>query len=235
MSAVQIYKGIAAEGLWKNNPGLVQILGLCPLMATSTSVVNGIGLGLATAMTLAISNGLVSSIRHWVKPEIRIPVFVVIIACVVTAIELAMKAYFHELYVVLGIFIPLIVTNCVVIARAEAYAAKQPILPAAFDGLMMGFGFMAVLVALGALREMIGQGTLFAQAHLMFGDGARWLTISFGENYHGFLLAVLPPGAFLALACLIALKNVIDQRMARHTDPAIATDAAPVTAATSQH
>ena len=235
MSALQVYKGIAADGLWKSNPGLVQILGMCPLMATSTSVVNGIGLGLATALTMTISNALVASIRSFVRPEIRIPVFVVIIACVVTAIELAMKGYFHELYVVLGIFIPLIVTNCIVIARAEAFASKQPILPAAFDGLMMGLGFMAVLVTLGALREMIGQGTLFAQAHLMFGDSARWLTINFGENYQGFLLAVLPPGAFLALACLIALKNVIDQRMARHTDPAIAIDSAPVTTAPAQH
>lgn len=235
MNALHEYKAIAADGLWKNNPGLVQILGLCPLMAVSTSIVNGIGLGLATAMTLSLSNFLVASIRNLVRPEVRIPVFVVIIASVVTAIELAMKAFFHELYVVLGIFIPLIVTNCVVIARAEAFAAKKPVLPAAFDGLMMGFGFMGVLVTLGALRELIGQGTLFAQAHLMFGDGARWLTMRLGEDYHGFLLAVLPPGAFIGLACLIALKNVIDERMARRLSPAPATDAVPVPATPSSH
>lgn len=235
MSAAPSYKAIAVEGLWKNNPGLVQILGLCPLMAVSTSIVNGIGLGLATAMTLSLSNLLVAAIRHWVRPEIRIPVFVVIIASVVTAIELAMNAFFHELYVVLGIFIPLIVTNCVVIARAEAFASKQPVLPAAFDGLMMGFGFMGVLVTLGALRELIGQGTLFAQAHLMFGDGARWLTMRIGEDYHGFLLAVLPPGAFLGLACLIALKNVIDERMARRSSPEPVSDAVPVPATPSSH
>ena len=209
------YKTLAVDGLWTNNAALVQILGMCPLLATSTSVTNGIGLGLATTLALTASNAVVASIRHFVRPEIRIPVFVVIIAAVVTVIELAMNAYFHELYLILGIFIPLIVTNCIVIARAEAFAARNTILASAFDGFMMGLGGSLVLVVLGGMRELIGHGTLFAQAHLMFGDGARWLTVNFSEHYHGFLLALLPPGAFIGLACLIALKNVIDARLAK--------------------
>jgi electron transport complex protein RnfE len=202
---------ITRDGLWNNNPALVQILGLCPLLAVTNTTVNGIGLGLATMLTLVVTNGLISIIRNWVSPEIRLPVFVLVIACVVTVIELAMNAYFHELYNVLGIFIALIVTNCNIIARAEAFASRNPLLPSLFDGLMMGTGFMLVLVALGAMRELIGFGTLFANAHLMFGEGARDLTLRLGD-YEGMLLAILPPGAFIGLGLLIALKNVIDRR-----------------------
>ncbi len=214
------FAGIARDGLWNNNPALVQILGLCPLLAVTNTTINGIGLGLATMMTLVISNGIVSLIRNWVTPEIRLPVFVLVIACIVTVIELAMNAYFHELYNLLGIFIALIVTNCNIIARAEAFASRNPLLPALFDGLMMGTGFLLVLVTLGAMREMIGSGTLFANAHLMFGEGARGLTVRLGD-YHGMLLAILPPGAFIGLGLLIALKNAIDRRRAeRRTAPA---------------
>lgn len=215
MSTNLSFKSLAVEGLWKNNAALVQILGMCPLLAVSTSVTNGIGLGLATTVALTASNAAVASIRRFVRPEIRIPVFVVIIAAVVTVIELAMNAYFHELYLILGIFIPLIVTNCIVIARAEAFAARNPVLASAFDGFVMGLGGALVLIILGGLRELIGHGTLFAGVHLMFGDSARWLTVNFSEHYHGFLLALLPPGAFIGLACLIALKNVIDARLAK--------------------
>ena len=155
-------------------------------------------------------NGAISLIRNWVTPEIRIPVFMVVIACVVTVIELTMNAYFHELYLVLGIFIALIVTNCNVLARAE-YAAKQRLFPAMFDGLMMGLGFGLVLTVLGAMREMLGSGTLFANAHLMFGEAARGLTIHLGD-FHGVLFGILPPGAFMGLGLLIALKNTIDRR-----------------------
>ncbi len=216
------YAGIAREGLWKNNPALVQILGLCPLLAVTNSVINGLGLGLATLLTLVLSNTTVSLIRHYVRPEIRIPVFVLVIASIVTVIELAMHAYFHELYLILGIFIPLIVTNCAIIARAESFASKNPVGPAFFDGLMMGLGFAAVLIVLGAIREVLGSGTLLANAHLMFGEAARGFAITVIEDYRGFLLAILPPGAFIGLGLLIALKNVIDARRERRQQPAIA-------------
>jgi len=206
------YGQIIRDGLWTNNPALVQILGLCPLLAVTSTLINGLGLGLATTLTLVLSNVSISMIRHNIRPEVRIPVFVLIIASIVTAIELAMNAYFHELYKILGIFIPLIVTNCSIIARAEAFASKNPVGASFLDGLMMGLGFTAVLVCLGALRELVGQGTLLSHAHLMFGEAARSLAITVIPDYRGFLLAILPPGAFLGLGCLIAVKNVIDNR-----------------------
>ncbi len=203
---------ILADGLWDNNPALVQILGLCPLLAVTATVVNGLALGLATLATLVLSNSVVSLVRHHVTPEIRVAVYVLIIACIVTAIELAMNAFFHDLYLILGIFVPLIVTNCNILARAEAFASRQRLLPAALDGLAMGLGFTAVLVALGAMRELLGRGTLFAQAELLFGEAGRWLEVTVLEDYRGWLLAALPPGAFIGLGLLIALKNVIDAR-----------------------
>ncbi|MFA7095922.1 MAG: electron transport complex subunit E [Gammaproteobacteria bacterium] len=209
------YGKIIREGLWSNNPGLVQILGLCPLLAVSNNVVNALGLGLATTLALVTTGITVSLVRNWVRPEIRIPVFVLVIASIVTAIELAMNAYFHGLYLVLGIFIPLIVTNCTLIGRAEAFASKNSVARATLDGLAMGLGFTLVLVALGAMRELLGQGTLLSQAHLMFGAAAADLQFTVFENYRGFLLAILPPGAFMGLGLLIALKNAIDSRMQR--------------------
>ena len=206
------YNKIISDGLWTNNAAFVQLLGLCPLLAVSNTVVNGLGLGIATTLTLIASNVMVSMIRHWVRPEIRIPVFVLIIASTVTIIELSMNAWFHELYLILGIFIPLIVTNCSIIARAEAFASKNTV-PAAFvDGLFMGLGFTAVLVMLGAMREAIGFGTLLSQAHLMFGEAAREFTITLFDDYRGYLLAILPPGAFIGLGLLIAVKNIIDKK-----------------------
>jgi len=203
---------ISKTGLWTNNVALVQLLGLCPLLAVTGTVINGLGLGIATLITLVLSNSIVSLIRHWLRPEIRIPIFVLIIASIVTAIELVMAAWFHELHLILGIFIPLIVTNCSIIARAEAFASKNNLADSALDGFMMGLGFALVLIVLGALREVIGFGTLFANAQLMFGDIGYNMTITFSENYPGFLLAVLPPGAFIGLGLLIALKNIIDKR-----------------------
>ncbi|MDD3447744.1 MAG: electron transport complex subunit E [Gammaproteobacteria bacterium] len=208
------YGSIVRNGFWDNNPGLVQLLGLCPLLAVTTNVVNGLGLGLATVAVLVLSNITVSLIRSLVPQEVRIPVFVLVIASFVTAVELTMNAFFHDLYKILGIFIPLIVTNCVIIGRAEAFASKNRFRFALADGLAMGFGFTAVLVLLGGMRELLGQGTLLAQAHLMFGEAARGMTLHVFENYRGFLLAILPPGAFLGMGLLIALKNSIDGRLA---------------------
>jgi Na+-translocating ferredoxin:NAD+ oxidoreductase subunit E len=205
---------IVSDGLWRNNAGLVQLLGLCPLLAVTNTAVNGLGLGLATLFVLTLSNLVVSLLRGALRPEIRIPVFVLVIASLVTAVELAMNAWFHGLYRTLGIFIPLIVTNCAIIGRAEAFASRNAPLPSVLDGLSVGAGFAAVLVVLGALRELVGMGTLFAGAELMFGDAARdWLVVI--PDYRGFLLAVLPPGAFIGLGLLIAAKNWIDGWQAR--------------------
>lgn len=206
------YAQILKDGLWLNNPGTVQLLGLCPLLAVTTTVINGLGLGLATTLTLVASNVSVSLIRKLVRPEIRIPVFVLIIASVVTVIELSMNAWLHDLYLILGIFIPLIVTNCAIIGRAESFASRQTVDRALLDGLAMGIGFTLVLVTLGGMREVIGQGTLLAQAQLMFGAFGEHLTLTLIEDYRGFLLAILPPGAFLGLGFLIAGVNIINAR-----------------------
>ena len=205
------YPQLIANGLWHNNPGLVQLLGLCPLLAVTGNVVNGIGLGLATLFTLVISNASISFSRHWVRKEIRIPFYVLVIASNVTVIDLLMSAWLPHLHMVLGIFIPLIVTNCAIIGRAEAFASRNSMLPAIVDGLMMGLGFLFVLVVLGAMRELLGNGTLFANAAVMFGEGAKFLTVQVIDDYKGFLLAVLPPGAFLGLGFLIAFKNIVDR------------------------
>jgi len=206
------YTEISKNGLWNNNVALVQLLGMCPLLAVTGTVINGLGLGLATLLTLVLSNAIVSLIRHWVRPEVRVPVFVLVIASVVTAIELAMNAWLYDLYMILGIFIPLIVTNCGILARAEAFASKNSVLPSMVDGFMMGLGFTLVLVTLGGVREALGYGTLFSHAHLMFGDMARDWAIVLLHDYSGFLLAILPPGAFIVMGFIIALKNVIDRR-----------------------
>ncbi|MBK9468469.1 MAG: electron transport complex subunit E [Gammaproteobacteria bacterium] len=216
---------IALNGLWKNNPALVQLLGLCPLLAVSGSVVNALGMGLATALVLMGTNTLVSMVRHVVPDTIRLPAFVLIIAGAVTLVELLMQAYAYGLYEVLGIFLPLITTNCVVLGRAEAFASKNPVPLAALEGLMMGLGFSAVLVVLGALRELLGNGTLFADMQLLFGPmAAGWEVRPFGEQRH-FLLAVLPPGAFLFTGLLIALKNGIDTQLKARAEAARAPQA----------
>ena len=213
----ETYRDIIHNGLWHNNQALVALLGLCPLLAVTNSAVNGLGLGLATLMVLVMSNASVSLIRNFVRPEIRLPVFVLIIASFVTTVELAMNAWFPEMYKILGIFIPLIVTNCTIIGRAEAYASKHSVVPAIMDGLSMGFGFLLVLVTLGGIRELVGSGTLFADMHLMLGDTARSFSLSLGEGFEGALIAILPPGAFIGLGLLIAVKNIIDQRAAAKT------------------
>lgn len=219
------YKELAKQGLWKNNPGLVQLLGLCPLLAVTATITNALGLGLATLLVLVCSNATVSAIRHWVPKEIRIPIFVLIIAAFVTCVQLLMNAYTYGIYQSLGIFLPLIVTNCAIIGRAEAYASKNPIKQATFDGLMMGIGFALVLIVLGAIREILGQGTLFDGANLLLGDWATVLRIEVIQLDSQFLLAILPPGAFIAMGFIIALKNAIDanvkQRQPKESDKAI--------------
>ncbi|MGX2039727.1 electron transport complex subunit E [Methylocaldum sp. MU1018] len=209
------YQKIVRDGLWHNNQAFVALLGLCPLLAVSNSVVNSLGLGLATTVALVFSNVTVSLIRNHVATEIRLPVFVLIIASNVTVIELLMNAFFHDLHKILGIFIPLIVTNCAIIGRAEAFASKNPADRALVDGLFVGLGFTFVLVLLGALREAVGTGAVLNRADLMFGEIAKNWTISLFSDYDGFLLAILPPGAFIGLGLLIAVKNIIDARAKR--------------------
>ncbi|MGO2293235.1 MAG: electron transport complex subunit E [Pseudoalteromonas sp.] len=206
-------KELINQGTWKNNPALVQLLGLCPLLAVTSTITNALGLGLATLLVLVGSNVTISAVRNWVPKDIRIPVFVMIIAGFVTIIQLLMNAYTFGLYQSLGIFIPLIVTNCAIIGRAEAYASKNPVHLSALDGLMMGVGFMLVLVVLGSMRELIGQGTLFDGADLLLGSWAAVLRIEVFSFDNQFLLAVLPPGAFIGLGLLIAAKNIIDEQI----------------------
>lgn len=207
------YQTIVKEGLWTKNPALVQLLGLCPLLAVTGSVVNALGLGLATMLVLTGSNLAVSLIRNKVSEVIRLPAFVMIIATFTTCTELLMKAYTYELYLILGIFIPLIVTNCTILGRAEAFASKNAPLPSVMDGLMMSAGFGAVLLVLGALREVIGSGTLFANMELLLGPATASWEIQVLPWDSGLLIAVLPPGAFLIAGMLIALKNMIDKKL----------------------
>ncbi|MCH8499588.1 MAG: electron transport complex subunit E [Marinobacter sp.] len=211
--ATKTTREIIKDGLWSNNPALVQVLGLCPLLAVTGTVVNAIGLGLATLMVLMGSNLAVSLIRNYVSESVRLPAFVMIIASFVTCTELLMQAFTYELYQILGIFIPLIVTNCAILGRADAFASRNPVLPSLLDGIMMGLGFMAVLIALGAMREIIGQGTLFSDMHLLFGPMATDWQITLAENYADMLFMILPPGAFVGLGLLIALKNGIDNHL----------------------
>lgn len=213
---------IAHKGVWKQNTSLVQILGLCPLLAVTTNLVNGVMLSLATLLVMSLSNLAVSSLRHFIPYEIRIPVFILIAAALVTVVDLAMNAYLHGLYVVLGIFIPLIITNCIVLARIEAFAAKNRPAPAMMDGAMMGVGMLWTLALIGALRELIGGGTLFSGIDLVI-PGAQALKL-LPADYPGLLMAVLPPGAFIILGCIIASKNWIDARSAARQ----LTHAAPV-------
>lgn len=204
------FSEITAQGLWHNNPGLVQLLGLCPLLGVSSTAVNGLGLGIATILVLVGSNLAVSIIRSAVTDAVRLPAFVMIIAALTTCIELLMQAYTYELFLILGIFIPLIVTNCAILGRADAYASKHPVLPSVVDGFMMGLGFALVLLVLGMLRELVGYGTLFAGMDLLLGPiAADWRIVVF-PNYKDVLFVILPPGAFLFMGLLIALKNVID-------------------------
>ncbi|HEX6829282.1 MAG TPA: electron transport complex subunit E [Burkholderiales bacterium] len=208
------YREILDNGLWKQNASLVQLLGLCPTLAVSSTVVNGVSLGLATALVMAGASGTVAAVRRFVPNEIRIPVFILIIAVLVTVIQLAMNAYMLALYNVLGIFVPLIVVNCIVLARAEVFASKNPVLPSMLDGFVMGLGLTIALALLGGLRELVGKGTLLSGIDLALGEGARGWVLHVLPGYHGFLVAMLPPGAFIGLGLLIAGHNWLSQRRA---------------------
>lgn len=202
------------DRLWDNNPGLAQLLGLCPLLAVSDSLVKAIGLGLATLITLCLSSVSISLARKILRPEIRISAYLLVIATIVTIVELSFQAWFYELYLALGIFVPLIATNCIIFARAELFAAHNRPLPAFIDALATGMGFGLVLLVLGAVRELLGQGTLFAQARLLLGDGFTGYRLLELSGYPGFLIIVLPPGAFISLGLLVAIKNKLESRRA---------------------
>lgn len=209
---MHVFKEIAHNGLWKQNPGVVQLLGLCPTLAVTTTAVNGLSLGLATALVMAASNGAVSPVRRFVPSEIRVPVFILVIAALVTVIDLIIHGFAEPLHKVLGIFIPLIVVNCIVLARVESFAAKNPPAPAIWDGFMMGIGLTLVLGLLGGMREILGKGTLFSGLDLAFGSSFKSYVLTVIPEYQGFLLAILPPGAFLGLAGLIAARNWAELR-----------------------
>jgi electron transport complex protein RnfE len=207
-----MFKEAVIDGLWKQNPGTIQLLGLCPTLAITTSVINGLSLGIATMFVMMIANSSISPIRRFVPDEVRVPIFILVIAALVTVVDLSIHAFAEPLYKALGIFIPLIVTNCIVLARVESFASKNPTLPSFYDGLFMGLGLCFVLIILGGMREFLGQGTLFSGFDLVFGEALSGVSINFFDEYSGFLLAILPPGAFLGLALLIALVNWIDQK-----------------------
>ncbi len=209
------YREYFGFGIWENNIALVQLLGLCPVMAVTTSATNGLGMGIATTAVLVISSVLISMLRHSIPAEIRNPIMIAIIAGTVTLVDLAMNAWMHELYKVLGLFIALIVTNCAILGRTEAFAMKQPPLASLVDAIGMGLGFTWALVFLGAAREILGSGTLFAHASLLLGQQFEWLELTLIDSDGGVLLAILPPGGFIVLGIMIALKRVIDEYIAK--------------------
>ncbi len=213
-------KKITRDGIWDNNVVFSQNLALCPLLAVTGTATNGLGMGMATLVVMILSNLVISINRNIIANEVRIPIFVLLIATLVTLVDMSMNAWMHEMYKVLGLFIPLIVTNCAILGRAESFASRQPVSASLMDGLMMGLGFTMVLVVLGAAREIVAQGTLFANARLLLGDAFSFLELTLIPDYKGFLLMALPPGGFIMLGFLIAGKRVIDKRIKARTEAA---------------
>jgi Na+-translocating ferredoxin:NAD+ oxidoreductase subunit E len=220
------YRTIARDGMWDNNIVFAQTLGMCPTMAVTGSATNGLGMGLATTAVLVVANMMVSSVRNHVSSDVRIPVFIVLIAGLVTVVDMGINAYMHDLYKVLGLYIALIVANCAILGRAEAFASRSPILASGMDGLAMGLGFTFALTLVGAVREVLGAGTLFANAHLLLGNAFTFLELRIIPDYKGFLLTILPPGGFLVLGFLIAAKRIVDQRLKERRATALPSDAA---------
>ena len=214
------YWQISRDGLWDKNVVFTQMLALCPALAVTSTATNGLGMGLATTAVLLGANVLIAALRHLISPDVRIPVFIVLIATLVTLVDMALNAWLHELYKVLGLFIALIVVNCAILGRAESFASKNPVAASALDGLMMGLGFTLALIAIGGVREILGSGTLFKDAHLLLGSAFSFLELTLIPNYKGYLLMILPPGGFLAVGFLLVAKRMIDQRSARRTQEA---------------
>jgi electron transport complex protein RnfE len=208
------YRRIFTDGLWSNNVALVQLLALCPTLAVTGSATNGLGMGLATTAVLVISNLIIAALRHVISEQVRIPVFVVLIATLVTLVDMALNAWMHELYKVLGLFIALIVVNCAILGRAEAFAQKNTVMASFLDGLGIGLGFTLALVAIGGVREVLGAGTLFANASGLLGAQFRFLELTLLPDYRGFLLLALPPGGFLAMGFILSLKRAAAARRA---------------------
>jgi electron transport complex protein RnfE len=220
------YRKIMRDGIWDNNIVFSQYLALCPLLAVTVTATNGLGMGLATLAVLVSTNGIISVTRHLIPSEVRIPIFVLLIAAVVTVVDMVMNAWLHELHKVLGLFIPLIVTNCAILGRAESFASRQPVAPSLWDGFMMGLGFTMALVVLGAAREIASAGTLFANASLLLGDGFKFIELTLIPDYKGFLLMALPPGGFIMLAFIIAGKRLLDRkRVANKAQSALLSEA----------
>lgn len=209
------YPTIIRDGLWSNNAVFAQMLALCPVLAVTSTATNGLGMGMATTAVLIVSNLTIATVRNVIAPDVRIPVFILLIASIVTVVDMAMNAWLHELYKVLGLFISLIVTNCVILGRAEAFASRNPPLAATLDGLMMGLGFTWALLLIGGLREVLGSGTLFAGASLLLGDSMAFLETVVIPDYKGFLLLILPPGGFWVLGFLLAGRRLVQARLDR--------------------
>lgn len=206
------YRTIVRDGLWDNNGVFSMLLGMCPTMAMTTSATNGLGMGVATAVVMAASSLLVATFRNYITQEVRIPVYILIVAAMVTLVDLCMNAWMHELYKVLGLFIPLIVSNCLPLARLEAFAAKEPVLPSFLDGLFMGIGFTIALTVIGAAREIFGSGTLFADASLLLGPAFKFMELRLMSADMGVLMMILPPGGFLVTGLLVVAKRMLDLR-----------------------
>ncbi|AWI75603.1 electron transport complex subunit RsxE [Parazoarcus communis] len=211
------FGNIIRDGVWRQNVVFTQMLALCPLMAVTSTATNGLGMGLASTAVLVLSNAIVAAIRNFVSPSVRIPTFIVLIATLVTLVDMSLNAWLHDLHKVLGLFIALIVVNCAILGRAEAFASRQPVLSSIVDGIAMGLGFTLALIVLGATREVLGSGTLFASASLLLGESFRFLEITVIPDYKGFLMMILPPGGFLALGFLMALQRHVETRRTHQT------------------
>lgn len=222
-------KDIIVQGLWKNNSALVQLLGMCPLLAVTSTATNALGLGLATTLVLTLTNFTISLVRRWTPSEIRIPIYVMIIASVVSIVQMLINAYAYGLYQSLGIFIPLIVTNCIVVGRAEAFAAKKGPGLSALDGFSIGMGATCTMFTLGSIREILGNGTLFDGADGLLGSWAKALRIEVFHTDSSFLLAMLPPGAFIGLGMLLAIKYLIDEKTKKRRAAAMSSESAHTT------